>query len=77
MDISQVAAAGGIYARTGISFGGLTFDGSDDGVPRGTPTNETITPGAEGTYCFDIEPASVAILTLPDAPADVREDVEI
>jgi hypothetical protein len=55
-----------------------TLDGSDDGVPRGTPTSEGVALSADGAYEFDVEPASVVILTLPGAPPSTlplhRED---
>lgn len=56
-------AAGGIFAKSGLAFGGLTFDGSTDGRPRGTPTSEPV-PFAGGAWSFALPPASIAILTL-------------
>jgi len=65
--VRLVVAAGGVGALDGVSFGGLTFDGSQGGVPRGVPVSESIAPGPDGVFTFSLDPASAAILTLPDA----------
>ena len=50
-------------ARTGVSLGGSTFDGSTDGRPRGDAGSERVDP-AGGTYRLSVPPASAALLTL-------------
>jgi hypothetical protein len=50
-------------ARTGITLGGLTFDGSLDGKPRGSLKGETIIPD-KGVYNLQLPPTNAAILVL-------------
>jgi hypothetical protein len=59
-----VASDGGVNARYGVSFGGLTWDGSTDGKPRGTPAFEPV-PFARGAWRFQLPPATAAVLFLP------------
>ncbi len=57
-------SSGSPYAKDGIAFGGLTFDGSMDGKPQGTPVSETVAPNADGSYSFELHPTSVVIFTV-------------
>ncbi|MBO0689956.1 MAG: hypothetical protein J2P40_10345 [Candidatus Dormibacteraeota bacterium] len=50
-------------ARTGVSLGGATFDGSGDGRPRGTAGGERVDQ-AGGTYRLRLPAASGALVTL-------------
>jgi hypothetical protein len=62
-------ASGSAFATKGLSFGGLTFDGSPDGTPQGSPVSEPVQANADGvSFTFAVSPSSVAILTVP-APA--------
>ncbi len=54
-------------ATDGISIGGLSWSSTVDGTPSGTPTSESITVSADGSYSFSLPPASFAIITLPRA----------
>lgn len=51
-------------AKEGLTFGGLTWDGTKDGKPTGTPKVEKVTQGADGVYTFAVPQGSVAILTV-------------
>jgi hypothetical protein len=53
-------------AKTGITFGGLSFDGSEDGRAHGMPSGETISP-RDGVYDIQVPPTSAALLTLKHA----------
>ena len=55
--------ASSLDARTGVSLGGSTFDGSTDGRPRGTAGTERVDP-AGGTYRLRLPAASGALVTL-------------
>ena len=52
-----------LEARTGVSLGGSTFDGSADGRPRGNAGGERVDP-AGGTYRLRLPAASGALLTV-------------
>jgi len=58
---------GNPYSSNGITFGGLTFDGSTDGKPQGTPVSEKVTPNSDGSYTFTVHPTSVAIVSITTA----------
>jgi hypothetical protein len=51
--------------RDAISFGGLTFSTSTDGLPTGTPASESVPASGGGAFSFELPPASFVILTLP------------
>ena len=51
------------FAKAGITFAGQTWDGTRDGRPSGTRVEEKIAPSADGSFAFDVAPASVAILS--------------
>jgi len=51
----------------GISWGGLSWSNSSDGVPSGSRKNETVSESGAGVYSFFLPAASLAILTLPMA----------
>lgn len=56
----------GVYANDGLSFAGLTYDGSTDGNPRGTLAPEYVQPNAAHTaYSFTVTPLSLVVLELP------------
>ena len=60
--LRRLASAGGIFATSDLSFGGLTFDGSTTGKPSGTPVSEKVVPQS-GAYAFSVPPASIAVLS--------------
>lgn len=54
--------------QTGVTFGGLTYDGTSDGEPVGTPSAQNIPADAEGnSYTFTLAPLTLGILTFPTA----------
>ena len=55
--------AGGPWARTGVTFRGLTWDGTTSGRPGGVETVEMV-GRAGGRYEFEVPAGSVAILTV-------------
>ena len=55
-------------SKSGITLGGLTWDGVTGPVPAGTPSNETVAPDSEGLYQLALPKASAVLLTIP--PAD-------
>jgi len=57
--------APGFNAQSGITLGGQTFDGSQDGTFQGTPTYETVP--ASDAYTFDMPPVSAALLVVSPA----------
>jgi hypothetical protein len=54
--------ASSLAAKTGISLGGQTFDGSSDGKPQGTSYGELIQPD-NGNYVVAVPAVSAALLT--------------
>jgi hypothetical protein len=60
----RLQSAAGPLARTGVTFRGLTWDGTTTGLPSGTPKEEQVGQGADGRYTFDVEQGSVAVLTV-------------
>jgi len=62
--LSVLKASTGAYAEHGISYAGLTFDGSKDGRPVGTRKTTPISPSADNTYLFELEPLTIAVLVL-------------
>jgi hypothetical protein len=50
-------------SKSGISFGGVTFDGTSDGKALGTRNRETLSP-RNGAYDVLVPPASAVLLTL-------------
>jgi hypothetical protein len=61
--VRRYISSEGPFAKKGLTFGGLTFDGSTDGNPSGTPTSETI-DAVNGFYEFDIQPGSIALIEM-------------
>lgn len=62
-----VLTAPSVHASTGVSFGGLTYDGTVNGVPVGNPVSEEVKPDIDGKgYTFHVTPGTLALLTLPD-----------
>ena len=57
-----LVAGGDAGAARGITWAGLTFDGSKDGNPLGTPAVEAVARAADGTFAFDLPPRSAAVL---------------
>jgi hypothetical protein len=55
--------APGYQSKTGVTFGGQTFDGSPDGAVRGTGTYETTVP-RDGAYSIQMPPTSAALFTV-------------
>jgi hypothetical protein len=58
--VRRFTSTDGPFAKKGLSFGGLTFDGSTDGTPSGTPSSETINV-SNGYFEFDINPGTIAL----------------
>jgi hypothetical protein len=50
-------------AQTGLTLGGQTFDGSQDGSIQGAPTSDTVSADS-GTYTFDMPPVSAALMVV-------------
>jgi len=63
--LSKLMASTGVYAKNGISYAGLTFDGSKDGQPVGTRKTTTISPSSTGAFEFELEPKTTIVLALP------------
>jgi hypothetical protein len=55
--------ASSYQAKTGITLGGQTFDGSKDGTLQGTPRRESVTPRG-AVYWVPMPPTSAALLTV-------------
>lgn len=55
---------GNPYSSTGIAYGGLTFDGSTNGKPNGTPASEKVNPNSDGSYTFNVHPTSVVTVSI-------------
>jgi hypothetical protein len=51
------------HSKSGISLGGVTFDGTTDGKALGTPKRETLLPRG-GVYEVQVPPTSAILLTL-------------
>lgn len=47
----------------GVTFGGLSFDGTEDGVPAGAPDVEPV-PFSDGVYSFSVPPGTAAIFQI-------------
>ena len=62
--LRMAPTSGGASAHNGIYLSGLTFDNSTDGRPVGTLVPEAV-PLAAGGYAFDLDAASLVLLTLP------------
>jgi len=56
--------ASGPFAREGVTFRGLTWDGTTSGKPSGVAKEDKVDKGAGGRYEFDLPPGSVAVLTV-------------
>ncbi len=54
--------SGGVLSKSGLHWGGLTFDRSIDGKPSGTPVTESVPPSTDGSYTFSLFPVSIALL---------------
>ena len=63
-----VVAGNDASAKAGVSFAGQTFDGSEDGTPRGQRVAESV-PLVGGRYAFSLPPRSAAILEIQTAAA--------
>jgi hypothetical protein len=56
----------GVNATSGLTFGGLTFDGTADGIPTGTRVTEAVPADSDGHgYQLTVDPVSIVIVTLP------------
>jgi hypothetical protein len=60
--VTRLTAAN-YQATSGISIGGQTFDGSQDGTPQGTAFTEAA-PASAGVYSVALAPTSAALLTI-------------
>jgi len=58
-----VAAGNNATAKSGISFAGQTFDGSQDGLPLGQRVTESVSL-IGGAYAFLLPPRSAAVLEI-------------
>jgi hypothetical protein len=54
-----------VSATYGLTYAGQIFDGSMDGKPLGLRTPMQVPASAEGSFTFELPPASVALLSLP------------
>ena len=56
-----------VTSTTGLSFGGLTYDGTTDGLYTGSPVSTPVGPRKADNpgYDFSVAPLSMAMLTLP------------
>ena len=50
-----------------ISWRGLSYATTTDGTPAGTPTSERVAAGGAGEFVFELPPASMAVLILPQS----------
>jgi hypothetical protein len=64
--LQRLECPDGMTGQSGITFGGLTFDGSTTGQPQGVPVTETVLATA-GSFTFSIAFASAVVLHLPAA----------
>ena len=65
--VRLLPGADGVYSSSGISLGGLTFDGTGNGVPVGTPVNETVAANADGGWTVTVQPLTLVQIALPGA----------
>jgi len=63
--LSLLKSSTDVSAKLGLSYAGLTFDGSQDGKPVGTRKTIPITPNSSGDYNFSIDPTTIVVLELP------------
>jgi len=59
--LAVLSAPGGVTAKDGLSWAGQTWDGSQDGMPLGQRSTSAV-PGDAGTYTFQVDPGTVAVL---------------
>ena len=60
--ISRMHSSGGLTAQFGIRLAGQTYDGSVDGQPVGTRTDEEVQREVDGAFVFKVEPLEVVLL---------------
>jgi hypothetical protein len=67
--VKTLVSSGGVAATKGVVFGGVTWDGSTNGRPSGTPTVTTVHGDAHGPMetCFSLSlpPLSAMLLSVP------------
>ena len=61
--------------RYGLSFVGLTWDGSQDGAPTGEPAIERVEASASGVYSFGVSPISLVLFGIPPSSATAVEEL--
>jgi hypothetical protein len=62
-------SAPALDAKSGITLGGRTFDGTTDGRPLGADGSERVPVDGSGRYAFTLPPATAALLTIDGAAA--------
>jgi len=63
--LSVLKSSTDVHAENGISYAGLTFDDSKDGLPLGIRKTTPLAPSSDGDYHFELEPMTVVVLELP------------
>ncbi len=61
--------AAGLASTSGITFAGLSFDGTIDGTPSGVYTETDVPITTPGVYDLVLQPFSALVVTLPTAGA--------
>jgi hypothetical protein len=61
--ITRLSDPGGYMAKTGVTFGGQTYDGSPDGTLQGSLVTEPITP-LGNTWTLPVQPMSAVLVDL-------------
>lgn len=59
------APSSGVFATSGISYAGLSFDGSPDGLPVTPRSYEPVSAQPGGIYAFQIWPLTAVVLEVP------------
>ena len=60
--LMRLVAGSNASATRGVSWNGMTFDGSADGLPIGEPSPEVVARSADGAFRFSLPPRSAAVL---------------
>jgi len=63
--LSVLKSKTNVNAQNGISYAGLTFDGSLDGRPLGIRNSTPIQPSSNGDFQFELQPTTVVVIELP------------
>jgi hypothetical protein len=60
--LTRIVSATNVFATNGITIAGQTFDGSPDGTIQGQRSVQPVTANADGSYTFQVPPATIAML---------------